>query len=167
MDIKIVDKFLDTIDLKKVAAATNDTEWTFQRSNVLNKSNGIFLMKNMYDDKFFNTYLFDKIKEHLDGEYKDKDYELQTVYFNGQFPGREGEFHLDVCDVTVLLYVSPYEYGWGGFTEIMTSTKRPTLIHPLQNRLVIFPGRVMHKAYSFSYQTCPPRISLAFKLNTK
>ena len=162
MEIKIVDKFLDTIDLKKVAAATNDTEWTFQRSDPRNMKHGIFLMKHMNDDKFFTTYLVDKIKAHLD-----KDYELKAVYFNAQFPGREGEFHLDGCDVTVLLYVSPYEYGWGGFTEIMTSTKRPTLIHPLQNRLVIFPGRVMHKAYSFSYQTCPSRISLAFKLNTK
>ena len=162
MDIKVVDKFLDPIDLKKVAAATDDKEWNFQRSDPRNKNHGIFLMRDVSDDKFFNTYLFDKVKEHVDGDYK-----LGEVYFNGQFSGREGEFHYDVCDLTALFYVQEYEYGWGGFTEIMTSTDEPTIIHPFQNRLVIFPGHLMHKAYSFSYQTCPTRISLAFKLNTK
>ena len=69
--------------------------------------------------------------------------------------------------MTVLLYCSSYQYGWGGFTEIMTSPTEPTLIHPLENRLCIFNGRIKHKGYSFSYQHCPMRKSLAYKLNTK
>ena len=62
--------------------------------------------------------------------------------------------------------MSPYEYGWGGFTEIMTEPQ-PTLVHPIQNRLVIFPGNIYHKAYSFAYQDCPLRVTLAFKINQK
>ena len=30
---------------------------------------------------------------------------------------------------------------------------------------MIFPGNIPHKAYSFAYQTCPLRVTLAFKIN--
>ena len=62
--------------------------------------------------------------------------------------------------------MSHYEYGWGGFTEILTQPK-PTLVYPILNRLVIFPGSILHKAYSFAYQYCPIRTTLAFKINQK
>ena len=58
-----------------------------------------------------------------------------------------------------------YEYGWGGFTEIITKPN-PILIHPIPNRLLIFPGTNSHKAYSFAYQTCPLRVTLAFKIHS-
>ena len=160
MDIKIVDNFLDRIDFKKVFDYVNDKEWVIQRSDGRNRDHLQFLMREVSDDEFFNSYLFDKVKEQLDGDYK-----LERVYFNGQWCGREGSFHDDGCDVTALLYVQYYEYGWGGFTEIMTAT--PTLVHPFQNRLLIFPGRIKHKGYSFSHQTSPMRISLAYKLFEK
>ena len=162
MDVKIVENFLDPIDFQKVEEATNVKTWEIQRSDPWNKTQLDFLFLNKTDDDFFNTYLYKKVKEHLDGKY-----ELTRVYYNGQWSGRDGSFHADNCDVTALLYVSPYEYGWGGFTEIMTSAEEPTLIHPLQNRLVFFPGKIMHKGYAFCYQSCPMRLSLAFKLNTK
>ena len=164
MDIKIVDNFLDKIDLKRVGEKCYDplVEWEVQRSISTNKENLDFLYLDVSNEEFYNKYLFDKVKQHLDGEYK-----LERIYFNGQWAGREGNFHNDECDITVLFYVSDYEYGWGGFTEIMTSSTSPTIIHPLKNRLLIFPGRIMHKGYSFSYQSCPMRVSLAFKLNTK
>ena len=168
MDVKVVDNFLDPIDLKKVSKKVdgkglNGCQWTIQVSATdLTGHEQQFLELIVSDEEFFNTYLFNLIKKHLDGEY-----EIERIYFNGQWSGREGSFHSDNCDVTVLFYVSPYEYGWGGFTEIMTSVSQPTIIHPLQNRLLIFPGKILHKGYSFSYQKCPMRISLAFKLNTK
>ena len=164
MDVKIVDNFLDPIDFKKVEEKCYNPliEWKVQRSVSINKEHLDFLMSEVSNEEFYNKYLFDKVKQHLDGEYK-----LERIYFNGQWSGREGRLHNDQCDRTVLFYVSEYQYGWGGFTEIMTSTTEPTIIHPLKNRLLIFPGRIMHKGYSFSYQTCPMRISLAFKLHTK
>ena len=162
MDVKYVDSFLDKIDFKKVVDRTVNASWNIQRSISTNEEHFDFLYLDVSNEEFYNKYLFDKVKQHLDGEYK-----LQRIYFNGQWSGREGNFHNDNCDVTVLFYVSDYEYGWGGFTEIMTSSTSPTIIHPLQNRLLIFPGRIMHKGYSFSYQTCPMRISLAFKLHNK
>ena len=164
MDIKIVDNFLDKIDLKRVKKRLEyPAQWTVQVSDkLLTGHEQEFLELIVTDEEFYNKYLFDKIKKHVNGEYK-----LERIYYNGQWAAREGSLHDDGCDLSVLFYVSDYEYGWGGFTEIMTSPTSPTVIHPLQNRLVIFPGMIMHKGYSFSYQKCPMRVSLAFKLNTK
>tara|TARA_Y100000590_G_scaffold135634_1_gene155247 strand:- start:151 stop:648 length:498 start_codon:yes stop_codon:yes gene_type:complete len=160
--IKIIDNFLDPIDLKKVIGETSCQEWKIQQTDIRKSNHLPFLIREVSHDEFFNSYLFNKVKDELDGDYK-----LERVYFNGQWYGREGSFHQDGCDLTALLYVQHYEYGWGGFTEIMTSPNSPTVIHPLQNRLLIFPGRIMHKGYSFSYQICPMRLSLAFKIQTK
>ena len=104
--------------------------------------------------------MFYKVVEQLDGN----DYILERAYLNGQWNGREGALHDDGCDITALIYMSPYEYGWGGFTEIMTEPE-PTLVYPIPNRLMIFPGKIKHKAYSFAYQTCPLRVTLAFKID--
>tara|TARA_B100000131_G_C17672984_1_gene433210 strand:- start:24 stop:509 length:486 start_codon:yes stop_codon:yes gene_type:complete len=158
-EIKIVDNFLDQKDIQKIT--TNNLTWNLQTSN-LGKGELTFLMSEKTDDKFFNTCLFDKVVDKLDKG----SYELERVYFNGQWNGREGSIHSDNCDITVLIYTSNYEYGWGGFTEIMTEPE-PTLVYPIPNRLVIFPGNILHKAYSFAYQYCPIRTTLAFKINKK
>ena len=108
MDIKYVDNFLDKIDFKKVKERILDASWNLQRSDTTNKEHLDFLMLDVSNEEFYNKYLFDKVKQHLDGEYK-----LERIYFNGQWSGREGNFHNDGCDITVLFYVSDYEYGWG------------------------------------------------------
>ena len=102
MDVKIVENFLDPIDFQKVEEATNVKTWEIQRSDPWTKTQLDFLFLNKTDDDFFNTYLYKKVKEHLDGKY-----ELTRVYYNGQWSGRDGSFHADNCDVTALLYVSP------------------------------------------------------------
>ena len=158
-EIKIVDNFLDGKDIQKITS--NDLTWNLQTSN-RGKGELTFLSSNKTGDKFFNTYLFDKVVEKLDKG----DYKLDRVYFNGQWNGREGSLHSDNCDITALIYMSHYEYGGGGFTEILTQPK-PTLVYPILNRLVIFPGSILHKAYSFAYQYCPIRTTLAFKINQK
>jgi len=94
---------------------------------------------------------------------------IKDIYFNGQWPGRDGIFHIDECDFTVLLYVSDYDPEWGGFTHFINSNnpKDHLAIPPITNRLVIFPSHIRHKAYSFCSQDCPMRISLTFKLDKK
>ena len=158
-EIKIVDNFLDEKDIQKITS--NRLTWNLQTSNPV-KGELSFLMSEKTDDPFFNSYLYDKVVEQLDGD----NYRLQRVYFNGQWNGREGTLHSDGCDFTSLIYMTHYEYVWCGFTVIMTKPE-PTLIYPIPNRLVIFPCNIYHKAYSFAYQNCPLRISLAFKINKK
>ena len=157
--MRIVDNFLEEKDIQKITS--NDLPWNLQKSNH-GKKELPFLFSEKTDNPFFNTYLFDKVVEKLDKG----DYKLDRVYFNGQWNGREGSLHSDNCDITALIYMSPYEYGWGGFTEIMTEPE-PTLVYPIPNRLIIFPGKIRHKAYSFAYQDCPLRVTLAFKINQK
>ena len=158
-EIKIVDNFLDKNDFDKVYSSSLEQNWIMQKSN-RNKEELTFLMSDITYDPFFSDYLYDKVVEKLDKG----DYKLDRVYFNGQWNGREGSLHSDNCDITALIYISSYHYGWGGFTEIMTEPE-PTLIHPIPNRLVIFPGNIYHKAYSLAYQKCPLRVSLAFKID--
>ena len=161
MEVKIVEDFLESSDFDKVTERLQyPASWRMQSSDGEDGSQQ-FLYLDVSEEKYFNTYIFKQIKKHLDGEYK-----LERIYFNGQWSGRESILQGDGCDVTVLLYCSPYQYGWGGFTEIFTA-EGPMTVHPFPNRLVIFPGNNMHKGYSFSYQRCPMRVTLAFKINTK
>jgi hypothetical protein len=118
-----------------------------------------FLYHEVTDIPFFNSYLFGKI-----GTYLDEDYSIQRIYFNGQWSGRNGDFHVDRTSITVLIYVSKYQFGWGGFTEFLLPDNKQVIVSPIQNRMIYFPGNIKHKAYSFSYQDCPMRISLAYKL---
>ena len=162
-EIKIVDNFLDEEDFKKIINIIGYTSWGLHSSSEFESTKeSSILYSNLTDESFFNGYLFDKVVGQLDED----DYKLERIYLNGQWSGREGTFHKDGCDFTSLIYMTHYEYGWGGFTEIMTKPE-PTLIYPIPNRLVIFPGNIFHKAYSFAYQNCPLRISLAFKIEKK
>ena len=157
-EIKIVDNFLEESDFNQVTSFLKEN-WRLQTST-LNVKELPFLYSELTGQSFFNTYLFYKVVEQLEGN----DYILERAYLNGQWNGREGALHDDGCDITALIYMSPYEYGWGGFTEIMTEPE-PTLVYPIPNRLMIFPGKIKHKAYSFAYQTCPLRVTLAFKID--
>ena len=162
MEIKIVNNFLSVDDFRTATAKLNshdeNSPWYVHKSDDVDSSS--FLVRWLNQDEFFTEYIFNQIKEHLDG-----DYELERVYCNSQWHGREGELHRDNCDRTALIFLHHYKYGWGGFTEILTNP--PCTIHPIPNRLVIFPGMVEHKGYSFAYQHCPMRLSLAYKLNKK
>tara|TARA_B100001996_G_scaffold13751_1_gene11448 strand:+ start:1282 stop:1812 length:531 start_codon:yes stop_codon:yes gene_type:complete len=161
----IIDDFLNHKDFEKVfmkySVGGDQSIWGIQRGGN-NHRGSEFLFSHIKDDPFFTDYLFSKVVDKLDKG----SYELERVYFNGQWSGRESDLHKDGCDITALLYMhNRYEYGWGGFTEIITKPN-PILIHPIPNRLLIFPGMNSHKAYSFAYQTCPLRVTLAFKIHS-
>ena len=156
MELKIFDDFLGISDFKEAVSRLSSCPWYVHKSNEEDDSS--FLMSSLEHDEFFTKHLFDQVTRLLVGNY-----ELQRVYCNAQHHGREGELHVDNCDVTALLYLHEYRYGWGGFTEVFTDP--PSIVQPITNRLIIFPGMIEHKGYSFAYQNCPMRLSLAFKLN--
>ena len=86
------------------------------------------------------------------------------VYLNGHEALRHGSFHHDECDRTVILYITPWEPAWGGFTHFMKSDKEHAVIAPLLGRLVNFRSDIIHKAYAYCNSNCPMRITAAFKL---
>jgi len=138
--------------------------WKMQSSDKDNNSipgDTSFFIRDLQDEQYVITNIFNKIKKILGDNIN-----LGRVYLNGQFPGRNGSFHVDGCDRTVLIYLSKWDVEWGGFTHILGENfPESKIIEPIFNRFVCFPGNLLHKAYSFSYQHCPMRISLAYKLN--
>ena len=74
-----------------------------------------FLRKNLMPYEYFTSYLFDKIKEKFN-----QDYKLQDVYMNGQEPLRNGSFHVDGdADRIIGLIDSKFLCGKKGGGEIV------------------------------------------------
>ena len=152
--VEIFDNFLDSEEIYYLQ--TTEKHWTMQSSCESNPYNLPFLCYTpSREDKIYD-HIFKKIENNI-GKHS-----IGRVYFNGQSYGQDGSFHLDRCDKTVLIYVSPYEWEWGGFTQVGEE-----IIAPITGRMIAFDGMTPHKGFSFSRQACPMRISLAYKLNYK
>jgi len=148
---KIVDNFLNSEEINYLQQCPK--AWDIQVSDITNPKCLQFLYYAPPIDKFYK-HLFEKLKKEI-GQYS-----AIRMYFNGQSYGMDGSFHSDNCDKTALIYVSPYDREWGGFTQIGEE-----IIAPVTGRMIIFDGMTPHKAFPFSRQACPMRITLAFKLN--
>lgn len=149
--MKIVDNFLNSEEINYLQQCSK--AWEIQVSDNANPKCLQFLYYAPVIDKFYK-HLFEKIKKEI-GQYS-----AIRFYFNGQSYGMDGSFHVDNCDKTALIYVSPYDREWGGFTQVGEE-----IIAPVTGRMITFDGMTPHKAFPFSRQTCPMRITLAFKLN--
>ena len=169
-DIIVIDNFLSQEELMKITSLSTykNEEWTIQKSwNDTDKHplkdidfNGTFLNKNLKDNEYYTSYLFNKIKKFFNYNYK-----LVDVYLNGNEPLRDGSFHIDGdADRTVILYITPWKASFGGFTHFLKSEKEHSVIAPLYGRMINFNSNIPHKAYSFSNQNCPMRVTAAFKL---
>ena len=159
METKIVDNFLTPDEIKQIRLYAWKNRWEIQKSNHETLE---FLFMGVADDELINDTIYKRVQGELG-----VDTELRRVYLNGQHCGRDGELHQDHCDATALIYISEYNPNWGGFTQIMNSPTDQFIVPPIQGRLLLFDGNLFHKGYSFSYQDCPMRISLAYKINFK
>lgn len=97
-----------------------------------------------------------------------KNHKADRIYFNGMCHGQEGQFHYDDTEedaFTLLTYVLPtYRYEWGGQIVFLDKNERDLSVCPKPNRALYFPSKIIHKAQSFTDNTAPMRVSLAFKL---
>ena len=163
-DIVIIDDFLNEQELSNIQRISTykDPYWEIQNSSEKQDVfdfNTPFLTKNLMDNEYYTSYLFNKIKKFFN-----QDYKLMDVYLNGHEALRHGSFHQDECDRTVILYITHWKPAWGGFTQFMISEKDHVIIPPILGRLVNFKSDIIHKAYAFCNQNCPIRITAAFKL---
>ena len=164
-DIVIIDDFLTQEELSNIQRISTykDPYWEIQNSNEKQDVFDFytpFLIKNLMDNEYYTSYLFNKIKKFFDVDYK-----LVNVYLNGYESLRHGSFHTDLdADRTVILYITPWKPAWGGFTQFMISERDHTKVPPILGRLVNFRSDVLHKAYAYCNQSCPMRITAAFKL---
>ena len=168
-DIIVIDDFLSHDELVKVTSRSTykNEDWGLQRSwdgndtHPLKKIdfNGTFLTKRLDDNEYYTSYLFNKIKNHFNYNYK-----LIEVYLNGNEALRNGSFHIDDADRTVILYIGDWEPAWGGFTHFMLSDIDHRIVAPITGRMINFRSDIPHKAYAYCYSDCPMRVSAAFKL---
>ena len=174
-EIQVLDDFLSEDELSHIRdyldrpfRRSETVSWQLQRTSD-DSPTGLratdFLYMNVTDVAFFNHYLLEKIQYELGVDYK-----APEIYFNGQWPERHGSFHTDFSKKTVLIYISECDPEWGGFTQFYSSwddcrqMKDPLIIIPKTKRLVCFPGELPHKGHAYNHQSCPMRISLAYKL---
>ena len=166
-DIIIIDDFLNEKELSHISSLstyTND-KWIIHGSNPVGSTMfpdfpTSFLSKDLMDTEYYTSYLFNKIKKFFNYDYK-----LVNVYLNSHEPLRSGSFHIDNdADRTVILYITPWEPAWGGFTHFMKSERDHVIIPPILGRLINFKSKLVHKAYAYCNSNCPIRITAAFKL---
>ena len=169
-DIIVIDDFLSEEELGHMTSASTykNDNWEIHGSVPMG-SNQLeifgdfptsFLTRHLMDNEYYTSYLFNKIKKFFNYDYK-----LVDVYLNGNEALRNGSFHIDNdADRTVILYITPWQAACGGFTHFMKSEKEHSVIAPLWGRMINFNSNIPHKAYSFSNQNCPLRITAAFKL---
>tara|TARA_R100000152_G_C6681860_1_gene115528 strand:- start:167 stop:700 length:534 start_codon:yes stop_codon:yes gene_type:complete len=173
-DIIVIDDFLTEEELDHLGSASTykDHLWgvflSFSKglnyftcnSQEFQEFDTSFLSKNLKDNEYFTSYLFNKIKKIFN-----QDYKLVDVYLNGKEALRNGSFHRDEdADRTVMLYITPWQPAWGGFTHFMKSEKEHVIIPPITKRAINFRSDILHKGYSFCNQNCPMRIVVVFKL---
>ena len=157
-EVKVIDNFLSKKEHTDISNYVGSMSWKMQVSEDLTGLR--FLCGEAYNIEYFNSYLFKKVRSAVGMNVKATD-----IYFNGQWHGREGDFHKDKSDLTALIYVSKCKPEWGGFTQILLDDGKEIIVSPKKRRMVIFPGKCLHKGYAFSYQSCPMRVSLAYKLD--
>ena len=164
-DILIIDDFLNKDELSYIQNVDSykNSYWQIHNSakdNDVFDFNTTFLGKNLMDNEYYTSYLFNKIKKRFN-----EDYKLVNVYLNGHEALRNGSFHIDSdADRTVILYITPWEPAWGGFTHFMKSERDHVIIPPILGRLINFKSDIIHKAYAYCNSNCPMRITAAFKL---
>tara|TARA_B100001113_G_scaffold180542_1_gene147796 strand:- start:1022 stop:1534 length:513 start_codon:yes stop_codon:yes gene_type:complete len=166
-DIIVIDDFLNEEELSMVGSLSTytDEKWnihgsTLKGGEVFPDFQTSFLKKDLMDTEYYTSYIFNKIKKRFN-----QDYKLKDVYLNAHEPLRNGSFHIDDnADRTVILYITPWEPAWGGFTHFIRSDKDHSVIAPVLGRLVNFQSKLVHKAYAYCNSICPIRITAAFKL---
>ena len=166
-DIIVIDDFLNEEELTMAGdlSTYTDERWNIHGSSPVGSTmfpdfQTSFLQKDLMDTEYYTSYLFNKIKKFFNYDYK-----LVNVYLNGHEALRNGSFHIDKgADRTVILYITPWEPAWGGFTHFIKSENEHMIIPPILGRLINFRSDILHKAYAYCNQNCPMRITAAFKL---
>ncbi len=159
--IQVLENFISLDQLKRIRTTIENGAWMTHRST---HEGNEFLNMDVTDDPYYNTELLKHINSTLNTNYT-----LGRVYFNGQWFGREGSFHIDDNDEknsTVIIYTNQvYSWGWGGFTEFIDpEAGEHKVVAPILYRAVYFPANILHKAYAYTSPDCPMRTSLNFKL---
>ena len=157
--IKVFDDFLSEDVQKEVYELLLRPKWHLKGGT---SDNPFWHMDNLEEEDYFNTFLFEKIKEVLD--LKDG-VRVRRIYANGQTAGQCGSPHKDDGDFTFLYYPNlEWKVEDQGHLFFFKDEEVSRVIQYKPNRALVFPAKIMHYADAPSRFYNGLRISLAYKL---
>ena len=161
MKVKIFDDVFDSDLTQEIWSSLMRPKWSLTGGSA--QINGRFWhMDNLEEEDYFNTFLFEKIKEALD--FKDG-VRVRRIYANGQTAGQCGSPHKDDGDFTFLYYPNlEWKVEDQGHLFFFKDEEVSRVIQYKPNRALVFPAKIMHYADAPSRFYNGLRISLAYKL---
>ena len=159
--IEVYDDFFDDDIHQEVYSKLMRPNWGISGNNP-GKLEIFWHYEGLENEEYFSEYLYEKICNKLDTEFKG----FERIYANGQTAGQYGTPHYDDGDLTFLYYPSPvWDTNWQGHLMFMNETDEVVrVVEHKSNRAVLFPGIIKHYADAPHRWFNGLRISLAYKL---
>ena len=156
MEINYEDNFLSQNEYESVLDYCLHTEYTFGEID----DDGlppVGMVRNIEKVEIIYDLLSDRLEEKCSFL---SDMKLYRMYVNCFAPGENPYFHTDGEGITFLYYVNPdWNIQEGGETQFYVD-HNVYGVSPIPNRLVMFDGRMTHRATSFRSQH---RFTIAIK----
>jgi len=154
--------FLNLSDMDYINSIVMSKGWTWGHSSTENNPNYFWRYDDLETDKFFNEYLFNKIKELTNDELI-----LERVYLNGHTACSQGTPHQDSKDPngrTFLVYCNDvWKSEFGGGTAFVADDEVATVAFK-PKAAIYFQNNIFHHATPLSKNFKGLRVTLAFKM---
>mgnify|MGYP001127662310 FL=1 len=159
--IEVYDDFFDDDTQQEIYSKLMRPNWGISGNNP-GKLEIFWHYEGLENEEYFSEYLYKKICNKLDTEFKG----FERIYANGQTAGQCGTPHYDDGDLTFLYYPSPvWDTNWQGHLMFMDENDEVVrVVEHKANRAVLFPGTIKHYADAPHRWFNGLRISLAYKL---
>ena len=159
--IEVYDDFFDDDTQQEIYSKLMRPNWGISGNNP-GKLEIFWHYEGLENEEYFSEYLYEKICNKLDTEFKG----FERIYANGQTAGQYGTPHYDDGDLTFLYYPSPvWDTNWQGHLMFMNETDEVVrVVEHKPNRAVLFTGIIKHYADAPHRWFNGLRISLAYKL---
>lgn len=167
-DIKIFDNVFSEVELQSIEKYLERPKWRYGHvsSSFKYKNCPPFWSMSLTGDTFFTEHLLNKILD-ITGN----NFDLETVYANGQTYGIGGQPHEDSLTEdgrTFLFYANKgWDVRWNGKTTFMIDKTNVRHVMPEYNRAVYFPGQITHFAEETTRTFGGLRTTIAWKLKLK
>tara|TARA_B100000482_G_scaffold94635_1_gene68089 strand:+ start:79 stop:570 length:492 start_codon:yes stop_codon:yes gene_type:complete len=159
--IEVYDDFFDDDTQQEIYSKLMRPNWGISGNNPT-KPEIFWHYDGLGNEEYFSEYLYKKICNKLDTEFKG----FERIYANGQTAGQYGTPHYDDGDLTFLYYPSPvWDTNWQGHLMFMNEADEVVrVVEHKPNRAVLFTGIIKHYADAPHRWFNGLRISLAYKL---
>ena len=159
--IEVYDDFFDDDTQQEIYSKLMRPNWGISGNNP-GKLEIFWHYEGLENEEYFSEYLYKKICNKLDTEFKG----FERIYANGQTAGQCGTPHYDDGDLTFLYYPSPvWDTNWQGHLMFMNEADEVVrVVEHKPNRAVLFTGIIKHYADAPHRWFNGLRISLAYKL---